>query len=580
MLRPILIALLLSLTPQLCADDPPSAVGSVLKLLKGGRVPESNLPRILDLICSKGNEHDLAYVFGQVAEGTWPENVQESVLSNLLAASQNRKVIPAGDHAPLLKLLASQNPSIQHLAIELAGAWKSTSATTVLQEHLAHAETGAQTRKVVLDSLVQIDPVAAQSAIDVVLKGDSPFDAKSIAVSALVKLHPQQAATAAATLLTKAGERDDPRPLLNAFLEHQKGSDLLAAALQDQSITPDLAKLALRHMYSEGRSDQKLNELLSRVAGINEEMKLPTPEELQALVNEIRTNGDPARGEEVFRRSDLSCQKCHAVSKAGGQVGPDLSAVGSTSPVEYLAMSVLDPDQVVKEAYITKVVLTDDGRVLQGIMVDQSDETIVLKDPNGKTTTIARADIEEQIDGKSLMPKGLVKFMTHAEFLDLVSFLSQLGKPGQYAIRSTARMQRWQLLQGASASLVDQVPNILQFEDEVLGGNWASVYARVNGELPLEGLKRQAGQMVLYVSGEVDVRKAGAIQLSQSAADGVTIWIDKEALPNGTSTAELAAGRHRVTLRIDTTKFSGTSVILELSKAEGSAAEFAVVDGQ
>ena len=35
------------------------------------------------------------------------------------------------------------------------------------------------------------------------------------------------------------------------------------------------------------------------------------------------------------------------------------------------------------------------------------------------------------------MPKGLVNFMTRAEFVDLVRFLSELGKPGPYAIRST-----------------------------------------------------------------------------------------------------------------------------------------------
>ena len=36
------------------------------------------------------------------------------------------------------------------------------------------------------------------------------------------------------------------------------------------------------------------------------------------------------------------------------------------------------------------------------------------------------------------MPKGLANLMTRAEFLDLVRFLSELGKPGPYAIRPDA----------------------------------------------------------------------------------------------------------------------------------------------
>ena len=61
------------------------------------------------------------------------------------------------------------------------------------------------------------------------------------------------------------------------------------------------------------------------------------------LIREV-ADGDAARGEDVFRRADLSCLKCHAVSQAGGQIGPDLSALGSTSPVDYIINSIYDPD--------------------------------------------------------------------------------------------------------------------------------------------------------------------------------------------------------------------------------------------
>src|SRR5207249_876116 len=106
------------------------------------------------------------------------------------------------------------------------------------------------------------------------------------------------------------------------------GAEKLAVALAPATISADTAKLALRHLYLEGRSDAPLVEVLSKAAGLDADKAPPTAEELKALAAEVLAMGDPARGEAVFRRGDLGCLKCHAVSGAGGDVGPDLSPVG------------------------------------------------------------------------------------------------------------------------------------------------------------------------------------------------------------------------------------------------------------
>ena len=126
---------------------------------------------------------------------------------------------------------------------------------------------------------------------------------------------------------------------------------------------------------------------------------------------------------------------CHSLSKAGGDVGPDLSSIGQTSPPDYIINSILDPDQAIKEPYHTLVVLTTRGQVFQGIVTDKDDQRIVLKEATGAPRVVPVATIEDQKPGGSLMPKGLVNLMTRAEFVDLVRFLSELGKPGPYAIR-------------------------------------------------------------------------------------------------------------------------------------------------
>ena len=92
---------------------------------------------------------------------------------------------------------------------------------------------------------------------------------------------------------------------------------------------------------------------------------------------------------------------------------------------------------------MTRVIVTDDGETHTGIIVDRDEVRVNLRDAAGKVVTIPTADIEEEAEGKSLMPQGLTKFLTRQELVDVVRFLSELGKPGPYAIRKTPTIQRW-----------------------------------------------------------------------------------------------------------------------------------------
>lgn len=574
------------------ADDPPSAVGSMLNLLKSGRVPEERLGTIVKLICSRGNSHDLRYIFTQVAEeGHWSQELRSEAMDWLIEAAENRKVIPAGDLSGLAKLITSEEPSMQSAAVRLAGLWKVGELAPRLAELVGDDGQPRAARVEAVHSLAAIDPDQAGVLLKSLAKGEQPFAVRSLAAAGLAGLNVEQAAQISAEILADAGERDDPAPIMEAFLDLQNGSKALAEAIAESSISQDVAKLALRYMYSIGRSDPELSRALSKIAGVADDPEPPTKEDVAALVRDVAEQGDPQRGEAVFRRNDLSCMKCHAVNKAGGDVGPDLSAVGATSPVEHLVNSVLNPDQAIKEAFETKVVLTEQGRIYQGIVADRTADALVLKDANGKLTAIPVSDIDEEIEGKSLMPKGLVKFMTHAELIDLVKFLSMLGKPGEYAVRSTQRMQRWRLLTGIDESLVNEVPNRLLFEDAVMGGtNWEPTYSRVNGALPLAELADRTGQEVVYVYGEVQVSRAGPVELRFDSTEGLDLWIGTGEIPlpgSKPSSAsdspglviDLDPGVHRVTVRIDLAVRPSSVLKLELFRPSGAGTAFNVVDG-
>ena len=176
--------------------------------------------------------------------------------------------------------------------------------------------------------------------------------------------------------------------------------------------------------------------------------------------------------------------KCHAVAAAAGGVGPDLSSVGASSPVDYLINSIMVPDQAIKEEFVTKVVQTTDGRVYHGIVADKDDKRIVLREATGELRTIPTDDIDDSKDGGSLMPKGLVNFLTRAEFVDLLRFLSELGKPGVYAIHTTPTIQPLATAQARVRGSGEVGPRRRYLSKDVLGADpnrWLPAYATVPG---------------------------------------------------------------------------------------------------
>ena len=81
--------------------------------------------------------------------------------------------------------------------------------------------------------------------------------------------------------------------------------------------------------------------------------------------------------------------------------------------------------------YQSTVVATTDGRVLTGLVAEDSPRRLVLKLQGGKVETIARADVESsRLSPLSLMPEGLEAQVTPKELVDLFAFLALDRPPG------------------------------------------------------------------------------------------------------------------------------------------------------
>ena len=143
--------------------------------------------------------------------------------------------------------------------------------------------------------------------------------------------------------------------------------------------------------------------------------------EVRRLNNDLRAApGDPARGHRLFRDR---CATCHRLNGEGETIGPDLT-YANRQDRDFLLVSLVDPGGVVRKEYQASIVATRDGRVLSGLIVEQTPEAIVLRDAKGQRTRSPAAEVQELKESDvSLMPESLYKEFSPEQLRDLFSFL-------------------------------------------------------------------------------------------------------------------------------------------------------------
>ena len=364
---------------------------------------------------------------------------------------------------------------------------------------------------------------------------------------------------------------DSAEILFDVLLQRKNGSKLLATALKDQQIPEEIARIGLQRVSASGRPAAELESALFAAGSISNKPQKLTAEEMQQFLVDVQATGNASRGEVIYRRAELQCTKCHAIGGAGGRVGPDLISLGASAPVDYIITSLLVPNDKVKENYNTLVIETKNGRVHTGIPVRKSDTHIVLRDVNDKETQIAKATIEEQTNGSSIMPSGLTQRLPRQDLVDLTRFLSELGK-GSYAVGKTQVARRWQVLrntQEAANRLRRTSYDQPAKSDPAF--QWDPAYSTVAGELPLTDLpdivvrgRREARMRgARFARCEINVTQPGTAKLLLNDTAGINGFLGEKPLDLQADEIELPRGRHWITFSINAAERK-TSLRLQL----------------
>jgi putative heme-binding domain-containing protein len=138
--------------------------------------------------------------------------------------------------------------------------------------------------------------------------------------------------------------------------------------------------------------------------------------------------GDPMRGGELFREQGrLQCSRCHQVGGNGGAIGPTLDSVGRLLSKAQMFEAIAEPSRQIDPKYQTLRILTQDGEVITGLLVSESDTTIQIVSSAGEKFNVPLSDVSERrLEATSLMPAGLLEQLTSQEMADLLAYLASL----------------------------------------------------------------------------------------------------------------------------------------------------------
>ena len=286
---------------------------------------------------------------------------------------------------------------------------------------------------------IALDPAVSskQRLEQLALLEFAPYAERKTALFNLLSIeHPKEIRLAAIEQLRKVNERSVAERLVRVWnslspevmraargilLGQRSNHDVLLTAIENEDIPLGQLNFYLgerrKLLRSPDASIRARAEALFSDAGV-----VTRGAAVESMRPALALEGDPVHGREAF--SEL-CVQCHRIGQEGAALAPNLTDIFRKSR-ETLLFDILDPNAAVESQYVGFVIETKDGEIFSGIITDETDGTVTLRQANDLETVFYREQIREMYSsGLSLMPEGLETDMPLQFMADLLAFLLQ-----------------------------------------------------------------------------------------------------------------------------------------------------------
>ncbi len=353
----------------------------------------------------------------ETLESSDDPSVQSALLKGMLSGLEGRRNVAAPKGWTKLndKLAASDNAAVRERSLALSQIFGDHAAVARAIENVKDPAIEADQRRATLSLLLNQQNRDASNLLK------SLIDEPAMTLSAIRGYAIVETKDAPSVLISRFSELEPQhqRAVIETLASRKVYAEALLEALQKEQVSRDDIPTQVARSLDEmlGQRFTKVYGTVRAVAGDREQLLAKYKNWCSPAA--IAT-ADASRGRAVFAKT---CAACHMLYGEGGKVGPDLTG-SNRANLDYILLNSVDPSYDVPDAYKTVVVLTVDGRVVNGVLAEEDSARIVLKTAEQPRVVIAKEDIElRNVSPKSMMPDGQLDQMEKQQVMDLIKYL-------------------------------------------------------------------------------------------------------------------------------------------------------------
>jgi putative heme-binding domain-containing protein len=347
------------------------------------------------------------------------ENVRTDVVNGLIAGlAGRRKAQPPSSWEKFQSSFQSAAPDVQDQVRALSVIFGDGRALDEVRRVALDDKAKVPQRQAALETLIEARPddlrdicqrlLRVRFLNTTAMKGLTLFDDAELGqqlAKSYNSFHPVERPAVIETLVT--------RPTFAVALLDQIEAGKVPAS--------ELSALQARQIRS--FSDENLSRRLAEVWG---ELR-DSPQDKQDLIDRLKkelsskslASANPNSGRAVFQ---TTCANCHRLFGSGGTIAPDLTGSGRHN-LDYLLSNIVDPSAVVNKDFRMSVLRMADGRILNGLVMSQDDERVVVQTAKEKLTLMRNEIDEIKLTTLSPMPEGILQPLKEEQVRDLVAYL-------------------------------------------------------------------------------------------------------------------------------------------------------------
>jgi len=511
------------------AIDPGIATPYVQRLFVGRKIDAAGTGPWIELVGKAGTSDEATLLYQALINDTSLQPSTRQRVARALAEAGTRNVRPKGDLSGLGALLVYETEA--QLLIEcvrLTGQWKLVQFVPKIGD-FAGREKQAALRQAAIGALRAIGQQPSLNALRSLTAETRPSVVRRDALPALAVHAPGEAFKAIPSVFAQIKTKQEAAAVWTNLFQIGGFSQRLAKEFP-QGLSAEHLAAALQSARSLGRNGVALVKTIEPLTGA---MTGPRDysAEIAGMINMISRGADPADGEIHYRKN--GCAICHAIGGAGGKLGPDLSSIGASAPLDYIIESVLNPASKVKEGYHGFSFKMKDGSQMVGIPARENATELFIRPGPGVELAILKANIVSRDNIGSIMPAGLADGITGVSRRNFYAFLGEIGKPGPFDASKGNVARLW--------VFDDQPPGALAKSAVA-----TPVYTLVNGQLTKEF---NPGR--LYATARFTAAAATTKPLLLTGVKAA--WLNGKALDlkAGAFAASIPAGNHSLTVEVD-----------------------------